>query len=105
MEDEARVNLEAIYVPSEDIVVKDIRGESVIIPVRKGTVDLEGDFFKLNEAAKVILDKLDGRKTLKEITQELNLEYDAALDWIEKGTLELAGELLKRGILVSAKRA
>jgi hypothetical protein len=105
MEDERKVELDTVYIPSEDMLVKQIQGEFVIIPLRRGVADLEDVFFKLNEDAKAMWDKLDGKKTLKEVAQELILEYDAALELIERELLELAEELLKMGMLVSVKRA
>lgn len=105
MEDERKVDLDTVYIPSEDMLLKQIQGEFVIIPLRRGVADLEDEFFKLNEDAKAVWDKLDGKKTLKEVAQELILEYDAALELIERELLELAEELLKIGVLVSVKRA
>ena len=100
MDDEIKAASDAIYLPSEDIVVKEVQGENVIIPLREGIIDLESEFFKLNETAKAMWDKLDGRKTLKEIAQELSLEYEGLLKLIERDLLQLAEELLKRGMLI-----
>lgn len=105
MEDERKVDLDTVYMPSEDMLVKQIQGEFVIIPLRRGVADLEDVFFKLNADAKAMWDKLDGKKTLKEVAQELILEYDAALELMERELLELAEEFLKMGMLVSVKRA
>lgn len=105
MEDERKVDLDTVYILSEDMLLKQIQGEFVIIPLRRGVADLEDEFFKLNEDAKAMWDKLDGKKTLKEVAQELILEYDAGLELIERELLELAEELLKMGMLVSVKRA
>lgn len=104
MEDEIKVNLDTVYIPSEDMVVKEIQGEFVIIPLRNGIADLESEFFELNEIAKAIWAKLNGRKTLKEIAQELSLEYEESIELIERDLLQLAEELLKRGMLVDVKR-
>lgn len=105
MEDERKISLDAVYMPAEDMLARQAQGEFIIIPLRKGIADLEDEFFKLNQTAKAMYDKLDGKKTLKEVARELSLEYDAALELIERGISELAEELLKRGMLVSVKRA
>jgi len=104
MEDEIKANLDAIYLPSEDMVIKEIRGEFVLIPITSGIVNLEDEMFKLNETAKTLWDKLDGKKTLKETTEELSLEFDAPLELIEKDALGLVDELLKRRMLIAVQR-
>ncbi len=76
----------------------------LIIPLRTGTVDLEYEIFKISEKGKAMWDKLTVGKTLKEISQELSLEYDASLELIERDVLELAEELLKRSMLVAVSR-
>ena len=105
MEDEIKASLNAVYLPSEDMVVKEIQGEFVLIPITSGIVNLEDEMFKLNETAKAMWDKLNARKTLKEVAQELSSEYDAPLELIERDLLELAAELLKRRILIAVRRA
>lgn len=103
MEDEIKVSLNATYLPSEDIVVKEVQGESVIISLRAGMVDLEDELFKLTETAKAMWGKLNARKTLKEVAQELSLEYEAPLEVIERDLLQLAAELLKKKVLIAAR--
>jgi hypothetical protein len=38
---EAQVALDAIYVPSEDVVFRDIEGELIIVPLTSGIGDME----------------------------------------------------------------
>jgi hypothetical protein len=104
MDDQRKVDLDTVYMPSKELLVKQIKGECVIIPLRRGVADLEDVFFKLSETAKAMWDQLDGKKTLKEIARELSLEYDAGSERIERELLGLAEELLKGGMLVSVKR-
>jgi hypothetical protein len=101
MEEKIKGNLDTVYFPLEDLVVKEVHGELLIIPLKAGKVDLENEFFKISETGKAMWDKLEDRKTLKEICQELKSEYDAPLELIEKDMLELVEELLKRRILVA----
>jgi hypothetical protein len=104
MEEKIKANLHKVYFPLENLVVKEIHGELLIIPVKAGKVDLENEFFKINETGKALWDKLGDKKTLKEICRELSLEYDAPLELIEKDMLGLVEELLKRRILVAGSR-
>ncbi|MCM8781945.1 MAG: pyrroloquinoline quinone biosynthesis peptide chaperone PqqD, partial [Candidatus Omnitrophica bacterium] len=93
---ESKVSLENIYKPSEDIVARDIQGELIIIPITSGVADNEDEIFTLNETARAIWERLDGKKTLKEITQELSQDFEARPQEIEKDVLGLVEELLKR---------
>jgi len=99
-----KVNLSNIYKPSEDIVARDIQGELIIIPITSGIGDLEDEIFTLNETGRAIWEKLDGKKTLKEIAQELARDFEGSLEEIEKDILGLIRELLKRRMLVEVKK-
>jgi hypothetical protein len=95
------VDLNAAYRPSEDVVVRDIEGELVIVPLVSGVGDMDDELFTVNETGRDIWDRLDGRKTLKEVAAELSSYYDAAVEDIEKDVLGFVGELVRRKILVA----
>ena len=101
---DTKVNLEAIYKPSYDVVVRDIQGELIIVPITSGVGNLEDEIFTLNETGRAIWDKLDGKRSLKEIVDILNQEFDAAPQEIEKDTLGITEELLNRSMLVRVER-
>ena len=61
------VTLEAVCTPSEDVVARDIDGQTLIIPLASGIVEVEGELFALNGTGRAIWQKLDGRRTLKEV--------------------------------------
>jgi len=100
-----RVNLTGIYKPSEDVVARDIQGELIIIPITSGIGDLEDEIFTLNETGRAIWEKLDGKKTLKEVAKELSLDFQGRPDDIEKDILGITQELLKRRMLVEAAKS
>ena len=94
------VSLDNIYKPSEDVVARDIHGELIIVPITSGIGDLEDELFTLNETGRAIWDKLDGKKTLKKVAEELAKEFMAPLEEIKQDILGLTQELLKRRMLV-----
>ena len=98
------VSLDAVYAPSEDAVAREVQGEFIIVPITSGVGDLEDEIFTLNDTGKAIWDKLDGKKSLEDIIKELSSEFEALSEEIEKDVMGLAGELLKRRILVEVKR-
>ncbi|MDY7032092.1 MAG: PqqD family protein [Thermodesulfobacteriota bacterium] len=99
-----RVNINAAYVPSDDIVARDIEGELIIVPLVAGIGDMEDELFTLNETGRAIWDKLDGKRSLKNVIMELLLEYDATEDVIERDVLGLVEELLKRRMLIEVSK-
>ena len=100
---ETNIDINKAYMPSEDVVAREIQGEFIIIPIASGIGDLEDDLFTLNETGRAIWGKLNGRRDLKEIAKDLSLEFEGSPDEIEKDVIGLAKELLKRRMLVEAK--
>ena len=97
-----KVELNNVYVPSEEIVARVIEEELIIVPLVSGIGDLEDDLFTLNETGRTIWNKLDGKKILKYVVEELSVEFEAPPGEIEKDVIGLVEELLKRKILVEA---
>jgi len=98
-----KAKFDKIYARSEDVVSREIQGELVIIPVTSGIGDLEDDIFTLNETGKIIWNKLDGKRNLKDIKKELSQEFQGPADEIERDVLGLMEELLKRRLVVESK--
>lgn len=91
----------AVYAVSEDVVAREIEGEIIIVPLVAGIGDLEDELFTLNETGKAIWAKLDGRRSLSQVIQELAAEYQAAAGELEADVLGLVTELARRRMLVA----
>ncbi len=98
-----KVSLNDIFVPSEEIVAREIEGEIVIVPLGAGIGDLEEELYTLSETARAVWEKLDGTRTLKRIAEELAEEYEALPQTIEDDVVGLLEELVKRKIVVGRK--
>ncbi len=98
------VDIDAAYVPSEEIVAREIQGEFIIVPITSGIGDLEDDIFSLNETARSVWSKLDGKKNIKEVIADLQIEFEDSAADIENDVMGLVTELLRRRMLVEAKR-
>ena len=99
---EPTVNLDSTYMPSQDVVAREIQGEFIIIPIVSGIGDLEDEIFTLNETGRAIWNKLDGKRSLKESAEQLNSEFEGNIEEIEKDIIGLTTELLKRRMVVEA---
>jgi hypothetical protein len=94
------VSLDAVYVPSEEIVAREIEGEIVIVPLGSGIGNMEEELYTLSETARAVWEKMDGARTLRAIAEELVREYEAPPGTIEEDVAGLLEELVKRKIAV-----
>jgi len=97
---ETKIDLDRVYAPSEDVVARDVHGEFIIIPVTSGIGASEEEIFSLNKFGKAIWDKLDGKRSLRDVTEILALEFESSKADIENDILGLSEELLKRKMIV-----
>jgi hypothetical protein len=100
-----KIERDAVYAVSDDVVAREIEGEIIIVPLVAGIGDLEDELFTLNETGKAIWEKLDGRRRLIDIITELSAEYQAPPGEIEADVLGLVTELVRRRILVAVNSA
>ena len=98
----AIVDFDAKYVPSEDIIVRERKGELIIVLLVSGIGDMEDEFLTLNETGKAIWDRLDGKRRFKDVMKELLAEFEAPAGEIEGKVIGLVKELLKRRMIVEA---
>ena len=94
---------DVVYVPSDDVVAREIEGELIIIPLVAGIGDMEDELYTLNDTGKAIWNLLDGQATLDEIISALSQEFDAPPGEIEQDVLGLVEELVKRRMLVDVE--
>lgn len=99
---EKSVRLDMVFEKSQDIVAREIQGEFIIIPITSGIGDADDDIFALNKTAKAVWAKIDGKKGLGAIAQELFNEFNFPLEQIEKDVLGLAEELSRRNMIIRA---
>jgi hypothetical protein len=97
---ELDVSLDKTYVPSEDIVSREIEGEVIIVPLVAGIGDMEDELYTLNETGQAAWKLLDGTRTLKEVAQELSQEFEG--EEIVHDVLGFVTELVRRRMLVEA---
>lgn len=94
------VTFDCAYAISEDVVARNIEGELIIVPLTSGIGDMDEEIYTLNETGRVIWEKLDGQKSLREIVELLKTDFEAVPGEIEGDVLGLVGELLKRRMVV-----
>jgi len=94
------VRFDDAYVPSEDVVAREIEGEIVIIPLVSDIGDIEDELYTLNETGRAVWGKLDGARPLRRVAAELAEEFEAPIEDIERDVLGLVRELVSRRMVV-----
>jgi hypothetical protein len=98
---QTKVDREGVYAVSGDVVAREIEGELIIVPVAAGIGDAEDELYTLNETGKAVWNRLDGRRSLNQLIEELSEEFEAAEGEIADDVVGLVAELVQRKILVS----
>jgi hypothetical protein len=94
------LTLESICVPSSDVVVRDIEGDTLIVPLISGIGEADDELYTVNETGQAILRNLDGTRTLRQVSETLVQEFDSSVDNIGDDVLGFVSEMVKRKILV-----
>jgi hypothetical protein len=95
------VNRDAVYKPSDDLVVREIEGQLILVPIGAGIGDMEDELYALNSTARAVWARLDGTTTLASVVDELAREYAAPPDEVDADVVGLVGELLERRMVVA----
>ncbi|MFH1354802.1 MAG: PqqD family protein [Candidatus Omnitrophota bacterium] len=102
---DTKINLGNVYIPSENIVAREVQGEFIIIPITSGIADMEDELFSLNETGKAVWKKLDGKRTLADVIKDLFSEFEVSHDQLKKDVLGIIREILDRKMIVEVKKA
>lgn len=97
---ETKISLDAVCVPSKDVVAREVQGEFILIPITSGVGDMEDEIYTLNETGRAIWDRLDGKRNLRAVAEALAKDFEGSTEEIEKDVLGITEELLKRRMLV-----
>lgn len=69
------INLYNVYSRSKKIVARDTGDEYVLVPVTDNIADMKS-VYTLNSTGAFIWDRIDGTRTVKEIVDEVEEEFD-----------------------------
>lgn len=97
---DATANLKTVYVPSEDVVAREIEGELIIVPLVSRIGDMDGQLFTLNNTGRAIWNWLDGKRNLHDLVGKLSEEFEDPGRELEVDVIKLVEELLRRRLIV-----
>jgi hypothetical protein len=85
-----------------DVVARRIRGELLLVPVRRTSADLDG-FFTLNATAADIWRLVGERKTVDEISRHLCEHHAVAKEEADRDVARILAELVDAGALITSE--
>ena len=94
------ITLDLVCMPSEDVVARIIEGELIIVPLVSGIGDMDDELYTMNATGRAIWSRLDGKKSLKEIADDLAVKFDRSPGVIEHDLLGLVTELVRRKMII-----
>ena len=98
------INNNDVVKVSENIVIREIQGEMLLVPITGGIGDSEDKMFTANECAREILSHTDGKKTVDGIIGEICSEYNPKdHELIKKDVAGFIAELVGIGVLEIVK--
>ena len=92
--------LERIYAKSRDLVEREIEGETIMVPLTSGIGDLEDELFSLNKVGKDVWARIDGKKPVRDIVEELLEIYEVDREGLTTDVLGFLAQLEKRKLIV-----
>ncbi len=81
-----------VFIKNPDFIARKIGGELVLIPLQKKIYDISS-IYNMNEMACQIWERLDGRKALEDIQQELLDVYDVTPETLSQDMQTLMEQL------------
>jgi|WetSurSiteA1Bulk_404760.scaffolds.fasta_scaffold06570_2 hypothetical protein len=91
-------NYSKVFIRNSDVISRKIAGELFLVPVKGKVADME-NIFALTAVAEYIWDRLDGRKSLNEIMNNVADRFDVEQEQAESDIREFIMELMGAGLI------
>jgi hypothetical protein len=85
-------------VKQDNFVTREIAGETIVVPIRGRTEDLDS-IFTLNEQGTLIWNLLDGRTNVNQIVEAISKTYEVTEDEATKDTIDFLTSLEAAGLI------
>ncbi len=87
-----------VFIRNSDVISRKIAGELFLVPIKGKIADME-NLFALTAVAEYIWEKLDGRKSLNEILNDVVDHFDVEPKQAESDIWEFITELVGSGLI------
>lgn len=90
--------LDKSFIKDENLMARNIAGETLIVPIRNSIGDLNS-IFTLNEVGARIWQLIDGQRSVHQIAGVISTEYDVAEALAITDVLELFDSMQQAGLV------
>ena len=87
-----------IYVRKDEVVSRNIAGETILVPIRGNLADMQ-KIFTLNKSGAFIWEHLDGKIPLSEILESLLEQFDTTKNEAENDILDFIDQITESGLV------
>jgi len=102
--DQAAENLQRRYRKSDDLVTREIAGETLLVPIRNTLASLQ-QIFALNPVASFVWGQLDGTRSLGAIHQDIVARFSTTPEEARSDLLEFVDALAAAELIIEAEQA
>lgn len=95
-----KVYLTSVFRHADNIVTRKVMDETLLVPIAGDLASMD-ELYTLNDTGAYIWQALDGIRTLADIGEQLEREYDAPMEVIKADLLEIMDGLADAGLVVS----
>lgn len=93
-----------VFKKSENLIVKEIEDEILIITTSGGITDINSFVYTVNPTGKAVWDKLEDHTSLGTLIDVLADEYNTPKDRIANDVRKIIGELLEKRLIFEKKQ-
>ncbi|HKR00523.1 MAG TPA: PqqD family protein [Pyrinomonadaceae bacterium] len=86
------------FIKGEDLMTRNIAGETLIVPVRNRIGDLDS-IYTMNEVGSRIWELIDGQTSVSRIADLISSEYEVTPEAAERDVLEMCDSLREAGLI------
>ena len=90
--------MKEVYKKKSDIVYRKVAGETILVPISGRLADMQR-IFALNPVGEFIWDKLDGSRSLQQISDDIQRFFDVTGEEANADLEGFIAELLKEGLI------
>lgn len=93
------MQLDSVFRKADNIVTRKVMDETLLVPITGELASMD-NLYSLNEIGAFIWERLDGLRSLAEISEQLEKQYDADPAVIEADLMEIVAELSESGLIL-----
>jgi hypothetical protein len=86
------LTMDTVIKKSGNIVFRKIEDEYILVPLVASAADVES-IFNLNETGAAVWEKIDEKKSIKDIIEEIKAEYENESNQIENDIISFISEM------------